>query len=225
MLPAPISSLTSLGYGLLSVSFTHLRPKELLVNLPAANHRFFIHFGEEHCRLSSDQSILEVPDNKWSLVLAIVSNTLLFGLPKRNQAKFESLWVDQLAYISPRRNHFRRTIEELSHMMLSVSSFPLAIVSSLNFDPSPSPFSCEKYIPLPGNGQLIFCNLRANVLMIQVSSIPGLIYSSLLLCVAGLIMTSVLLREQRGLVDTDAVTAVSMTLFYTVSIFTLTFEI
>jgi hypothetical protein len=31
-------------------------------------------------------------------------------------------------------------------------------------------------------------------------------------------MTSVLLREQRGLVDTNAATAVSMTSFYTVSV-------
>jgi hypothetical protein len=54
--------------------------------------------------------------------------------------------------------------------------------------------------------------------MIQVSSIPGLIHSSLLLCVAGLIMTWVLLREQRGLADTNFVTTVSMALFFTVSI-------
>jgi hypothetical protein len=54
--------------------------------------------------------------------------------------------------------------------------------------------------------------------MIQVSSIPGLIHSSLLLCILGIIMTSVLLREQQGLVDTNAATAVSMTSFYSVSV-------
>ena len=53
--------------------------------------------------------------------------------------------------------------------------------------------------------------------MIPASTIHGLIYSSLLLCIFGLVMTSVLLREQRGLVDTNAATAVSITLFYTVS--------
>ncbi|KAF8257102.1 hypothetical protein EI94DRAFT_1634117, partial [Lactarius quietus] len=46
-----------------------------------ANHRFFIHFGEDHCRLSSDQAILEVPDAKRSLVLAILSKVLLFDFP------------------------------------------------------------------------------------------------------------------------------------------------
>jgi hypothetical protein len=58
--------------------------------------------------------------------------------------------------------------------------------------------------------------------MIQVSSIPGLINSSLLLCVSGLIVTSVLLREQRRLVDTNFITVVSMTSFCMVSILTLT---
>jgi len=137
-----------------------------------ANHRFFIHFGEDHCRLSSDQSILEVPDSKRSLTLAIVSNTLLLGFPNEHEAKFESLWVDQLAYTSPWRKHVSRTLEELNHMM----SWFLALLIS-------------------------------NTLMIQASTIPGLIHSSLLLCIFGLIMTSVLLREQRGLVDTNAASA------------------
>ena len=99
----------------------HLRAKGLLAILHAANHRFFIYFGEDHCRLSSDQSILEVPERKQSLILAVISNTLLFGLPNEHEAKFESLWVDQLAYITWPK-HFRRTIEELSHMVLWVSS-------------------------------------------------------------------------------------------------------
>ncbi|KAN0131012.1 hypothetical protein V8E53_011145 [Lactarius tabidus] len=137
-----------------------------------ANHRFFIHFGEDHCRLSSDQSTLEVPDNKQSLTLDILSNTLLFGLPNGHQAKFEKCWADQVFYISPGRKHVHRTIEELSYM----KSWFLAL-------------------------------LIANTLMIQVSSLPGLTHSSLLLCIFGLIMTSVLLQEQRRLVDSNAVTA------------------
>ena len=108
-----------------------LRPKGLLVSLHTANHRFFIHFGEDHCRLSSDQLILEVPERNRSHILAVVSNTLLFGLPNEHQAKFESLWVDQLAHISPWPKHFHRTIEELSHMVLCVSSIHTGTVSSL----------------------------------------------------------------------------------------------
>ena len=111
----------SLGYGWLSVSFMHIRAKALLTTLTVANHRFFIHFGEDHCRLSSDQRILEVPDSKRSLSLAILSNTLLFGLPNEVESKFESLWVDQLVYTSPWRKHVAGTVEELSHMMSWVS--------------------------------------------------------------------------------------------------------
>jgi len=137
-----------------------------------ANHRFFIHFGEDHCRLSSDQAILEVPDSRRSLILAIISNTLLFGLPNEIESKFESLWVDQLAYTSPWRKHVAGTVEELSRMI----SWFLALLIS-------------------------------NTLMIQISSIPALIHSSLLLCVFGIMITSVLLREQRGLLDTNVATA------------------
>jgi hypothetical protein len=81
-----------------------------------ANHRFFIHFGEDHCRLSSDQSILEAPDSKRSLALTIISKTLLLGLPDEHQAQFESLWVDQLAYTSPWRKHVSGTVEELNQL-------------------------------------------------------------------------------------------------------------
>jgi len=137
-----------------------------------ANHRFFIHFGEDHCRLSSDQPILEVPDSKRSLSLAILSNTLLFGLPNELESKFESLWVDQLAYTSPWRQHVAGTVEELTYMM----TWFLALLIS-------------------------------NTLMIQTSSMPALIHSSLLLCIFGIIMTWILLREQRGLLNTNAATA------------------
>ena len=121
MLPALTSSLTSLDYGWLSVSFLHPRAKALLTILTAANHRFIIHFGEDHCRLCADQRILEVPDSKRSFSLAILSYTLLFGLPNEIESEFESLWVDRLAYTSPWRKHVAGTVEELSHMMLLVS--------------------------------------------------------------------------------------------------------
>jgi hypothetical protein len=134
-----------------------------------ANHRFFIHFGEKHCRLSSDQSILEVPERKRSLALTILSKTLLFGLPDEHQARFEGLWVDQLAYTSPWRKHVSGTVDELNQMT-----------------------------------SWFFGLLISNTLMIPVSSLPALTHSSLLLCVFGIFMSSVLLREQRRLVDTSA---------------------
>ncbi|KAH9017911.1 hypothetical protein EDB84DRAFT_664182 [Lactarius hengduanensis] len=147
-----------------------------------ANHRFFIHFGEDHCRLSSDHSILEVPDNKRSLVLAIMSNTLLFGFPNEYQARFERLWMDQLTYSDPWRKHVSETVDDLKQM----TSWFLALLIS-------------------------------NTLMIQVSSILVLTHTSLLLCILGLVITSVLLREQRRLVAANAPTAVStVTSFYLV---------
>ena len=141
MLPALTSPLPLLDYGRLSVSFMHLRPKGLLaILLTAANHRFFIHFGEDHCRLSSDQSILEVRDNKRSLVLAFISNALLFGLPHEHQARFESLWVDQLAYTAPWRKHISGTVDDLNQMTSWVSSISTGSASSLTF--------CLKFLAL-----------------------------------------------------------------------------
>jgi hypothetical protein len=137
-----------------------------------ANHRFFIHFGEDHCRLSSDQAILEAPDSKESLVLAVLSKTLLFGLPNRHKARFERLWVDQLAYTSPWRKHVSETAEDLKQMMSRT-----------------------------------FALLLANALMRQSSPFLALTNSSLLLCILGLIITFVLLQEQRRLIDTNASTA------------------
>ncbi|KAH9054807.1 hypothetical protein EDB87DRAFT_1414453 [Lactarius vividus] len=53
----------------------------------------------------------------------------------------------------------------------------------------------------------VFALLIANTLMIQITSFPALANSSLLLCILGLLITSVLLHEQRRLVDTTANTA------------------
>ncbi|KAH9163335.1 hypothetical protein EDB89DRAFT_1860023, partial [Lactarius sanguifluus] len=100
-----------------------------------ASHRFFVHFGEGHCRLSSDQSILEVPDNKRSVVLAFISNAFLFGFPNEYQARFESLWVDQCTYTDPWRKHVSETVDDLKQMIpwvspISTSSAPLLTFSS-----------------------------------------------------------------------------------------------
>lgn len=136
------------------------------------NHRFFIHFGEDHCRLSYEQAILEVSDRKESLFLAIISKTLLFGLPNWHRARFERLWVDQLAYTCPWRKHVSETTEDLKQNVLWT-----------------------------------FALLITNTFMIRISSFPALANSSLLLCILGLVITFVLLQEQRRLVDANAATA------------------
>jgi len=100
-----------------------------------ANHRFFIHFGENHCRLSSDRAILET-DSKESLVLTTLSNTLLFGFPNWHRARFEGLWVDQVAYTSTWRKHVSETAKELEQMMYSM--FALLIANTFMIQSSSS---------------------------------------------------------------------------------------
>jgi len=114
-----------------------------MISLVVANHRFFIHFGEDHCRLSSDQAILEVPNGKESLVLTMISKTLLFGLPNRHRARFERLWVDQLAYTSPWRKHVSETTEDLKQIMSWVSSIAPVMGSLLTISLRTSHLLCE----------------------------------------------------------------------------------
>ncbi|KAH9003464.1 hypothetical protein EDB86DRAFT_3100031 [Lactarius hatsudake] len=54
----------------------------------------------------------------------------------------------------------------------------------------------------------MFALLSANILLLQISSIPTLTKFSLILCVLSLTVTSILLQEQRRLVGTNATTAV-----------------
>lgn len=109
----------SRDYGRPLVSITYLRncgfPYE--PSYPA-NHRFIS--GEDHHQLSFGQPTLQIPDGKWSLVLAIILNTLLFGFPDRHQARIKSLWLDQLVNTRRWREHISETVEDLRQMMSSV---------------------------------------------------------------------------------------------------------
>ncbi|KAH9979757.1 hypothetical protein BJV74DRAFT_120386 [Russula compacta] len=49
-----------------------------------ANHRFFTHFGEDHCRLSAVHPVLEAPARKRSLILTVISKAL-FDLPNEHR--------------------------------------------------------------------------------------------------------------------------------------------
>ena len=86
--------------------------------LTAANRRFTS--DEDYRHLSFGQSTLEVPDGKWSLVLAIILNTLLFGFPDGHQARFKSLWLDYLVNTRRWREYISETDEDLRQTMLSV---------------------------------------------------------------------------------------------------------
>jgi len=62
-----------------------------------ASHRFSTHYGQEHCRLSRDQTILSIPERKQHWLSSALSR-LLFGMPAICVDKFESLWVDDIVY-------------------------------------------------------------------------------------------------------------------------------
>jgi hypothetical protein len=85
-----------------------------------ANHRFFTHFGEDHCRMSSVHSVLQAPDRKKSIILTAISK-VLFGLPNQHRERLERLWVDDLVYASAWRKHVSERIGDLRLKMIWVS--------------------------------------------------------------------------------------------------------
>ena len=104
------------------MSFTHTKTVWILTSpLTAAIHRSSTNFGDDSCQLSFDQSIVEIPVSKWSLSLAIISNTLLFGLPDGHRARFKNLWLDQLVNTSRWREHISETVENSKQTISSVS--------------------------------------------------------------------------------------------------------
>ncbi|KAI0250658.1 hypothetical protein BJV78DRAFT_545954 [Lactifluus subvellereus] len=82
-----------------------------------ANHRFFTHFGEDHCRMSSCQSVLDTPKRKQNLILAAISKAL-FDLPNGRRTRLEGLWVDDLAYTSTWRKYVSETVEDLKQSVI-----------------------------------------------------------------------------------------------------------
>ena len=110
-----------LGYGWSSVSRTHLRITRHLVTIfLLANHRYFTHFGEDHCRMSSMHSVLESAPRKRSIILTAVSK-VLFDLPSEHRDHLEKLWVDQLVYSAAWRKHVSDRVGDLLQKMTWVS--------------------------------------------------------------------------------------------------------
>ncbi|KAI9438660.1 hypothetical protein H4582DRAFT_1950065 [Lactarius indigo] len=113
-----------------------------------ANRRLFIRSNEEpkDYHISSNQSILEVPDCKWNLVLGI-SKMLLFCIPDHYEERFKSLWVDQLVGASQWRKHASETTEDLKQTMswilaLLGASIPTMQMSSSTGSVKASLFLC-----------------------------------------------------------------------------------
>jgi hypothetical protein len=85
-----------------------------------ANHRYFTHFGEDHCRMSSMHSILESAPRKRSIILTAISK-VLFDLPIEHRDHLEKLWVDQLVYSAAWRKHVSDRVGDLLQKMTWVS--------------------------------------------------------------------------------------------------------
>jgi hypothetical protein len=67
----------------------------LTIPFAPANLRFFTHFGEKYCRMSSIHFVVEAPDRRRNLILTTLS-TVLFDLPAEQGERLEKLWVDNL---------------------------------------------------------------------------------------------------------------------------------
>ena len=100
----------------------------LTILLTVVNHRICIRFGEEHCRMSSDQSTLEVPHGKWCLVLASLSNMLLFGFPGHFEARFKSC---QIVDTSRGLETVSEMVEDLNRTRSCVSWISVVMRASL----------------------------------------------------------------------------------------------
>jgi len=90
-----------------------------------ANHRYFTHFGEDHCRMSSIHSILQSPPRKRSIILTAVSK-LLFDLPIEHKEHLERLWVDELVYSAAWRKHVSDRVGDLLQKVTWIFALTIA---------------------------------------------------------------------------------------------------
>jgi hypothetical protein len=117
-----------------------------------ANHRFFTHFGEDHCRLSATHSVLDGPARKHSFILTAISK-VLFDMPDEHRTRLETLWVDNLVYTSAWRKYVSERIQDLKLNMLWFIS--LAIANILIF-----PLA---YLPILNKFSILLCTLGLGV--------------------------------------------------------------
>ena len=61
------------------------------------NYRMLTHYGEPHCRLSRDQSILDLPEREPSPLGNVVSR-ILFEYPTCLRARLDKLFTDDMVY-------------------------------------------------------------------------------------------------------------------------------
>jgi hypothetical protein len=92
----------------------------MLILLTPANHRFFTHFGENHCRLSAIHSVLEAPARKRPSFCGPFPR-LCSTYPMPIESALENLWVDELVYASSWRKYVSERLEDLTMKMIWVS--------------------------------------------------------------------------------------------------------
>jgi len=107
-----------------------------------ASHKFLNHFGQPHCRLSRDQSILDTEPSRTYWLSSILSR-FLFGVPASFVDRFERLYLDTMVYTKDFREFFancqedRRLVINLSfgavlmHFVLLVTDAGLKFLSPL----------------------------------------------------------------------------------------------
>lgn len=76
-----------------------------------ASHKFLNHFGQAHCRLSRDQSILNAEPSRPNWLSSILSR-FLFGVPASFVDRFERLYLDTMVYTKDFREFFENCQED-----------------------------------------------------------------------------------------------------------------
>jgi len=76
-----------------------------------ASHKFLNHFGQSHCRLSRDQSILDSEPSRTHWLSSILSR-ILFGVPASFVDKLERLFLDTMVYTKDFREFFSNCQED-----------------------------------------------------------------------------------------------------------------
>jgi len=76
-----------------------------------ASHKFLNHFGQAHCRLSRDQSILDSEPSRTHFLSSTLSR-ILFGVPASFVDRFERLYLDTMVYTKDFREFFANCQED-----------------------------------------------------------------------------------------------------------------
>jgi hypothetical protein len=76
-----------------------------------ASHKFLNHFGQAHCRLSRDQSILDSDPAQTHWLWSTLSRAL-FGVPASFVDGFDRLYLDTMVYTKDFRDFFAACQED-----------------------------------------------------------------------------------------------------------------